>query len=207
MSPIIVLAVIALVYLISLSYEPYKGSFIIKSLPVGGLAVLVLLSHPELAGVLVGAGLLFSAGGDIALALDRQRYFVQGLALFLVAHLFYIAALATSVQNLERWSLALLVLVYALLMGLWLYPSLGKLRGPVMVYMVVIAAMGAAAALRTPFSLTLFFGAVFFILSDSLIAIDKFRRPIPYAQYAIMTTYYLGQFLIASNYLYRPVLC
>ncbi len=35
-----------------------------------------------------------------------------------------------------------------------------------------------------------------FVLSDSLIALNKFHSPVPYARELIMTTYYAGQGLI-----------
>jgi len=190
----------AAAYLFSMPRTPYKGDFALKALPVLCLAAYVALAGQGFAAALVVVGLLFSAGGDVALALDRRKYFVVGLSLFLVAHLFYIAAFVTGIE-VVRFNLWMgLILLFSLGVGAWLFPVLGKLRGPVLVYMVVISTMGIAAALHPAAFPFLLPGALLFILSDSLIAIDKFRRPVPYAHTLIMITYYLGQLGIALGW-------
>jgi uncharacterized membrane protein YhhN len=42
-------------------------------------------------------------------------------------------------------------------------------------------------------------GVLLFVLSDSLIAANKFGQPVPYARVLIMSTYLLGQYFIARN--------
>jgi uncharacterized membrane protein YhhN len=44
-------------------------------------------------------------------------------------------------------------------------------------------------------------GAVLFMISDSLIAIDKFATPIPYPTLFIMGTYVFAQYFIAVGVL------
>jgi uncharacterized membrane protein YhhN len=190
----------AAAYMFSMPRTPYKGDFALKALPLLCLAAYVALAGRGGAAALVVVGLLFSAGGDVALALDRQKYFVVGLSLFLVAHLFYIAALVTGIEAVRFNIWVGMIVLFSLSVGAWLFPVLGKLRGPVMVYMVVISVMGIAAALHPAAFPFLLPGALLFILSDSLIAIDKFRRPVPYAHTLIMITYYLGQLGIALGW-------
>ncbi|MCL4870195.1 MAG: lysoplasmalogenase [Anaerolineae bacterium] len=196
MSPVLLLALFflnAAAYLAFLPQLPYKGDYLVKSLPIFCLAGYTVWQGEGAAAALLFVGLLFSAGGDVALALDRRRYFVIGLSLFLIAHLFYLAAFSRELTQIRLNLGAGVILLLALAMGGWLWPVLGKLRLPVMLYLLVISLMGVAAAFHPRALPYLFPGAVLFILSDALIATDKFRRPVPYAQYLIMSTYYLGQ--------------
>lgn len=183
----------AAAYLILLPRTPFKGDFALKAFPIWCLAGYVAINGEGAAATWTVIGLLFSSGGDIALALDRKKYFVVGLSLFLMAHLFYLTAFSQGIATFRVNVWAGLVLIFSLALGSWLFPALGKLRGPVLLYMLVITAMGFAAASHPSAFPYLIPGAFLFILSDSLIAIDKFRRPIPYAHHLIMITYYLGQ--------------
>ena len=149
-------------------------------------------------------GLLFSLAGDIFLMLPRDR-FVQGLISFLIAHLFYIAAFAHE----SGWALAfwgtLLLLLYGCLMLHMLLPYLEKLRGPVVIYMLVILLMGCFALSRWMLtgqegSGVAAAGALFFIASDSLLAIDRFKsKNFRSAQLLILSTYFIAQWLIALS--------
>ncbi len=185
----------SLCYLLTIQFSPYRGSYIVKSIPILSLAALVLTGSPSR---LIFFGLLFSAGGDIALDLDRGRYFVHGLGLFLVAHIFYTAAFLQSSGTADRLTFTVITIlaVYAVGMSLLLRPKLGNLAVPVYLYIAVITAMGISASFRSPLVLT---GALIFMLSDSMIAINKFLQPIPGSNYWIMITYYLAQYLIAKG--------
>jgi uncharacterized membrane protein YhhN len=149
------------------------------------------------------AGLLFSLAGDIFLMLPQDR-FIQGLISFFVAHLFYIAAFTfESGRALSLWNL-IPFLLYGCLMLRVLWPHLGRMRLPVTAYMLVILAMGWTAASRRLLtdeegSLLAFAGALFFIASDSLLAVDKFKRPFRSAQLLILSTYFTAQLLIALS--------
>jgi uncharacterized membrane protein YhhN len=61
----------------------------------------------------------------------------------------------------------------------------------------VITIMGITAAFRYPTSALVVCGALFFIASDSMLAIEEFRDPFPASDYLVMITYYLALFLIA----------
>jgi uncharacterized membrane protein YhhN len=150
------------------------------------------------------AGLLFSLAGDIFLMLPRDRFFIQGLVSFLVAHLFYIAAFMFE----SRRSFSILgvipFLIYGCLMLRVLRPHLGKMRVPVLFYMLAILMMGWTATSRwiiteQPGSLLAMLGALFFIASDSLLALDKFKGRFRSAQLLIFSTYVIAQWLIALS--------
>lgn len=149
------------------------------------------------------AGLILSLVGDIFLMLPQDR-FIPGLVSFLFAHVFYIVAFTReSGGALSFWTLVPFLL-YGCLMLRVLWPNLGKLKLPVLIYMAVILAMGWTAAGRRLLteqggSLLAFLGAILFIASDSALALDKFRRPFRSAQLLILSTYFTAQWLIALS--------
>ena len=149
------------------------------------------------------AGLLFSLVGDIFLMLPQDR-FIPGLVSFLAAHVFYIAAfLNESGRKLSGLDL-IPFLIYVVLMLRVLWSHLGKLRAPVLLYMVAILVMGWAAASRWLMtgqqgSLLAFVGAILFIASDSVLAVEKFKGRFRSAQLLILSTYFAAQWLIALS--------
>lgn len=95
------------------------------------------------------------------------------------------------------------VIVAAAIMRL-LWPHLGRLRLPVIVYVVVLIAMAALAGARavevqTPLSWAAAAGAALFVFSDATLALNRFRRRFHAAQFVIMTTYVAAQMLIAIS--------
>ena len=149
------------------------------------------------------AGLLFSLVGDIFLMLPSDR-FVPGLVSFLAAHVFYIVAFTSeSGRALSFWTLIPFV-IYGCLMLRLLWPHLGKMRLPVVIYLLVILTMGWTAAGRRLLtnqegSLLAFLGAVLFVASDSLLAVDKFKGRFRSAHLLILGTYFTAQWLIALS--------
>ncbi len=177
-----------------------------KAMPIVLLAGLVA-TEPAPVGQayrwLVFAGLLCSLGGDVWLLFPRG--FVAGLASFLLAHLLYIAAFAPGTPwNASAWALLAPFALVSLVVLRHLWPHLGRERAPVAVYVSVIAVMGWRAAVRvtaapaTSGGLALA-GALLFMLSDGLLATDRFARRFAAADAAVMTTYYAAQTLIALS--------
>jgi uncharacterized membrane protein YhhN len=151
-------------------------------------------------------GLLFGLGGDVALMLRTRRAFVVGLVLFLVGHLIY-ANLWTTLNGWHTADLvsAAVLLVAAALSVFYLRPGLGRMQGPVLLYILVICFMvnravstffGAYFSTTQAWLITA--GALLFWLSDLLLAINRFRRPFK-AEPAGLFLYYGGQLLIALS--------
>jgi uncharacterized membrane protein YhhN len=187
----------AFLFLATLHVCPYPLDYLVKTMPIGCLALLAFSRISGRKGVLIGVGLLFSGCGDILLQIDQVAYFVYGLGSFLVAHLFYIAALIRRPAVIRaRLPVLLAIGVYGLVMGVLLFPRLGDMLIPVAAYLFVILAMGISAALGTTNHAVVIAGALLFILSDSLIAVNRFLVPVPLSGYLIMITYYLAQFSI-----------
>ncbi len=158
---------------------------------------------PSLYKVAIIAGLVCSLAGDVFLMLPSDR-FVAGLVSFLVAHLFYIAAFTSGTGfGFSLWSLAPFV-VYGIFIFSILSPHLGKMKLPVLVYMVVILVMAWQAWERwsqigQSAALLAFLGAVLFVASDSALAVNRFRRQYKSAQALILSTYFAAQWLIAGS--------
>ncbi len=155
------------------------------------------------------AALFFSWLGDLLLMFQAQQanFFIFGLVAFLLAHLAYIVAFfntnrprKTSELMKNPW-LTIPFLIYCFGFVYYLKDDLGGLLIPVSVYAVVITTMAMMAVYRygkVPYKSyrPVFAGALFFVLSDSLIALNKFSFPIYWAGVWIMATYCLAQYLI-----------
>ena len=167
------------------------------------LALQPSVSTSGLYAWLIVGGLLFSLAGDILLMLPSDR-FAAGLASFLVAHLFYIAAFAGD----AGFGSAPLALLPFVLGGAALYPllrpNLGRLEIPVLLYMLVISVMAWQAIARWLAvgqlgALLACAGAVLFVISDAALALNRFHRPIPAAPLLTRGTYFGGQWLIGLS--------
>lgn len=86
-------------------------------------------------------------------------------------------------------------------MAAFLWPHLGPMQLPVALYISVIASMLVTSLHRSKFNLTVVAGAIAFVVSDSILALNKFHSPFVWARYAIMATYYLAQYLIVTGIL------
>lgn len=153
---------------------------------------------------LLGAALVGSLAGDAFLMVEG--FFIPGLVSFLLAHVAYIVLFRQGVA----WFPRPLALVATLGVGGAMYAFLWKgglpveLRIPVAVYVTVIAlmaaqAIGRAAVLGDRTARQVALGACFFMLSDSLLATNRFVQPLPLAQVWVLATYYAAQAFIVHG--------
>lgn len=155
---------------------------------------------------IIVSALIFSWIGDITLQLTflREDLFLVGLGSFLIAQLLYMVAFFTTKGPSILFRKSYLVLppvLYGVLILWLLWDGLGDMTLPVIVYCIVILAMLSAAINRkgkvNPQSYQLvLFGAILFILSDSLIAVNRFKQSFELASISIMTSYITAQYLI-----------
>jgi uncharacterized membrane protein YhhN len=148
------------------------------------------------------AGFVFSLVGDVFLI--NPQNFVFGLASFLVAHLCYSAAFFKAVAGKFN-----LLSLGAYLVGVVIFLSIAggvpaDLRISVVVYALAISTMLGAAlnfylAQKTPKAAFAVSGAMFFVLSDSLLAYNKFSGEFFLAKILILSTYFFAQWLIARS--------
>lgn len=159
------------------------------------------------------AGLIFSIFGDTFLLFEGTLYFLLGLSCFLITQISYLTAFL-SLQSLRDGSLgrspwlALPFLAYLIWLLSYLWGNLpGDFRWPVLIYGVVITAMALGSInlyKRLPGSLfwRLLAGVLFFLASDSLIALSRFKNEgLALAEPGlwIMITYLVAQYLIATS--------
>ena len=189
-------------YLLTGPWQPYPGSVVVKGLSVGALAAIAFLAGSPI----LGAALALSSLGDVLLDLDPVHLFVYGLASFLFAHLVYtVLFLRSRRRPIElsgpRGAVVILVVFAAASLGSWLIPSLGNLMVPVAIYMFAITAMVVSAIIARFASPWVAVGAILFLISDSVLAINKFKMTLPYRDIVVWSTYYLGQYAIATGFL------
>lgn len=180
----------------------------LKAIPILALAGFAASVEPAVGGryaALVTAGLLLSAVGDVCLVWPER--FTMGLASFLLGHCCYLAAFALGAAEggaAWPWLAGIGLVAAALLAVLWRH--LGRVRGPVLLYVAVIAAMAWAAARRAgapdtpaPSGALALAGALLFMSSDAILAVDRFAYRVPAAHGVVMVTYYAAQTLIAAS--------
>ena len=149
--------------------------------------------------------LFFSFIGDVLL-LDKINFFIFGIAAFLITQLIYIFIFSKGLARIN-WkkkitSVIPFLLFYSVLISV-LAPNLNDLLIPVMVYGIAISIFGTVAFLnyladKSSLSMTLLQGAILFILSDSMIALNKFHEQQDFYPVTIMLTYIMAQYLIAT---------
>ncbi|MGB7924325.1 MAG: lysoplasmalogenase [Pyrinomonadaceae bacterium] len=181
--------------------------YLFKPLTMVWIILIALLAKSHVSSFykyMIVAGLVCSLLGDIFLMLPSDR-FVQGLLSFLVAHLFYIAAFASGgVDLLSAFLYAIPFLIYGGIMLRLLFPHVGRMKLPVVVYMLVILVMAWLALSRWAAtgqtgSALAFLGALLFTASDSTLAVNRFKGRIDHAQFYILSTYFSAQWLIALS--------
>lgn len=202
-----ILATIAAALTISAEYHgPKRVGYIFKPLTLVLIISIALLpKYPvsQFYKYMIVAGLVCSLIGDVFLMLPSD-HFVSGLVSFLIAHMFYATAfLVEGNRAVSLWAAVPLV-VYGGFMLRYLWRGLGKLKVPVIVYMLVLLLMAWIAISRFLItkqngSLLAAVGAILFVASDSFLALDKFRNSFRLAQLLILTTYFVAQCLIALS--------
>jgi uncharacterized membrane protein YhhN len=151
--------------------------------------------------ILIGLGL--SLVGDIFLMLPRER-FVAGLVAFLTAHLVFISAFVFDFPLHYNWMYLAPVALYLLILLKMLMPHTGKMTLPVVVYALVIGTFlwlagcryGTQPAEGTFYALS---GALLFVLSDSLLAFNKFVKTLKWAPGVLMVLYWAALYFLALS--------
>jgi uncharacterized membrane protein YhhN len=178
-------------------FESKKGKILLRN-------EIPILSGRGSQRALILAAIIFSCLGDTILLFENM--FVFGLGSFLIAHVCYISAFIQDNQGWiftkkDRWFWVIPVAVYGIAFMSYLLPHLGAMTVPVCVYSIAILTMFLTVINRwksvgyNSFWWVLI-GAVFFCLSDSLLAINLFAQPIPMGNILVITTYAVGQFMM-----------
>ncbi|MBN6206744.1 lysoplasmalogenase [Ralstonia pickettii] len=191
----------SLLYIFIVPDEPLLFNLFFKVLPIG---IIIYYGYHQLprdkkvTHWLILVGLLFSSVGDATL-----HWFLIGLSAFFIGHVFYCLGFFSKASFTKLRTAALLpVSVYAVIFAMQLVPALQasgdhSLILPVIAYIIIISLMLWSAVLTgNIFALC---GSLLFVISDSILAWNKFIDPVGFAEPLIMLSYYGGQFLIATS--------
>jgi uncharacterized membrane protein YhhN len=204
---------IAAIHLLAIVFVWEDIRFITKPLLMPLLALAVYANSP--AGKqrsIILIAILFSFLGDTFLLFDYKNplYFIFGLVSFLVTHILYIVYFIgiqpeqPSLLKKYPW-LILIIIGYGFSLVYFLFPKLGDLKIPVIVYAAIICSMLLCSIhiykKVNPKAGFLFVGgAILFVLSDSMLAINKFSAAFPWSALLIMLTYCAAQYFIAKGF-------
>jgi uncharacterized membrane protein YhhN len=152
---------------------------------------------------LILSGLCLSLLGDILIMLPGNRFIRPGLLSFLAGYLLYIVAFS---RNIQIASFLPLVAIAALgvVVYLYLYGRLDKMRIPVLVYVLVLSILSWLAinrylSLQDQKSLLALMGGLLLLFSESVWGINKFRKQFWLAEILILGTYFPAQLLFALS--------
>ncbi len=157
---------------------------------------------PKTRNLVLGA-ILFSLAGDIILMFSGEITFLTGLGSFLVAQILYAVIFfklgSKPTGTLSTRILLLGILAYLLLFMFYIKELVGDMFLPILIYALAISTMlslatGLKDVVERGFGLMILVGAAFFVISDSLLAIDKFAQDLPMDRILIMATYLAAQY-------------
>jgi len=170
-----------------------------KGAIVSSLLIYYILKVPPQNKLYILA-LIAALGGDLFLAIQRGSYFELGLSSFLIMQILYIFIFKKGYSppvGTKKW-LSILIGSFYLVFAIISWGKLGNLQIPVMIYAFALLTMlFFALNINTAKMFNYFaWGALAFVISDLLLAINKFVSPLPYEHFLVMATYGLAQFLI-----------
>jgi len=204
---LVILGVVSAVYLVSLFYKQGIFQFVLKGclMPLV-LAVYIFGADKILLPVVLG--LVFGWAGDVLLLkISDLRFFRLGLASFLIGHIFYIIAMFAPARPFNITVLVISIAAAACL-GLLLFKIIrptAEMKIPVIAYEAILLSMAVFAlqlfiAQGSSFGALVLAGSVCFVVSDSTLAYDTFRKGPKYGFFIVMLTYIAAQLLIALGF-------
>ena len=206
--------ILAVVYSISQWYDWKITGYITK--PATLLALMawsLVVSSWRGEMIWFGLALTFSLIGDVFLMFS-ERYFMPGLVAFLIAHLAYLVGFNLHPVPMQAMNalpgfligVTAYFVMRSILNGIRQHPQDKALRLPVIIYASIISLMllSALLCLLNPFWKTsaaglVTVGALFFFSSDTILAHNKFVRPMAHGSFWINCTYHIGQILIIAG--------
>lgn len=184
------------VYFLTIPWHPFPGSWVVKAASVAILSMIAVRNR----ATGLALALAFSAMGD-ALLEYSPSLFVGGLVAFLLAQITYVVTFVQTWKVARLRPAPVVVIAYSLALAAWLVPGAGSLALPVSIYVLAITAMVVSAFIARFPNRWVEVGAVLFLVSDSVLAVNRFRAPMPLAAWLIWSNYYLAQLLITMGFI------
>lgn len=194
--------VMGFIYIFLIPSEPTIVKLIFKVIPIALIIYYAYIQsqpHKTLTHNLVIIGLLFSIVADGSIIYS----FIAGLIFFFIAHVFYIGAFARQFQfSILRASSIIPLILVSIWIGNGLINGLQQnkeedLLIPVLLYIIIIMTMCWLAIMTKNIWATI--GSILFVISDSILAWNKFVTPITNEEALVMITYYAAQLFIAHS--------
>ena len=205
------------IYLILLLLDWESTAFPLKAFLMPALIAAVYFYPDFTSKKFLLWALIFSWIGDVVLMFQSMNplFFIGGLISFLIGHiiymiLFYKEKRSNLPQNSSFIRVGFIAIIaYLIVMLSLLFPHLGGMRLPVTVYAFTISAMLATAIMgysswEVSANTWILSGAILFVMSDSILAFNKFYQPIWLASFFIMVTYLAAQYAIVVGVLKLP---
>ena len=202
-SPILILAIVFAAIFFALRWRAF---FALRPFIKAAMAILLAvycLQVPNVPLYIMAAGFALSAFGDFFLDLRGEKWFLPGLISFFIAHVAFAVYLFPHAATLSmytgyEWGMSAGLIAATLGFYLWLKPALpSDMKIPVAAYSVVITIMGIAALTTTLPSLLVPIGAILFIASDVVLAVERFKFKFPLDKQINWALYASGQILLA----------
>lgn len=168
------------------------------------LCALYLVAAPNVR-LLIVAALLFGWIGDIFLLFKSGKLFMLlGVVAFALGHVFYIGAMLSAYPSPH-----ILMLISIAICAVWmtfvykkLLPYAPKsLKKPGFLYALLLSGTTLSAlyvllVTQSPAYLIAFIGGLFFMLSDTLLIGQQYRKELKHGNFYVMLTYILAQGLL-----------
>lgn len=192
-----ILDIIGIIFLIPILVYIFKP-FIILS-----LLFLYVFSLPKrIKWYVIALG--FSFFGDVLLMFSGELFFIAGLVSFLIAHLLFIKIVIERIKEFNFIKLIFSTIPFLAVLSLLIFTlkdSLHEMLWPVIIYGLTIATFGTVSLIdflntKSKRSMLMLLGAIIFMISDSLLAINKFYNAAYVLEVIVMVTYVLAQYLI-----------
>lgn len=176
---------------------------IFKPLILLSLITLYALSVSKINKMYVLA-LICSLLGDVFLMFEGELYFIIGLISFLLAHLLFINIVIKEIKKNTIKIIIIAAFPFVIVFSLLIFRlknSLGEMLFPVIIYGLTIATFGTVSLInfrekKSMKSIFMLFGAIIFMVSDSVLAINKFYEQAHIFEIIVMATYVLAQYFI-----------
>jgi len=204
---LIILDIVSIVYLVSLFFKRRLFQDILKGCLMPLVLAVYILGAEKILWQIVLALFLGWAGDVLLLKGSEFRFFLSGLVSFLLGHIFYIVAMLEFARPFNITVLVISIAAAACL-GVLIFkfvrPS-AEMKIPVIAYEITIMTMAIFAvqlflAQGSSFGVLVLSGSLFFLVSDTYLAYDTFRKGPKYAAFIIMITYITAQLLITLGF-------
>jgi len=210
---LVIFLLVLLMHCLSIQVEMTQIRTITKVILVPLLMIHLLINRSlRLLGYLPLIALLFSWIGDILLLGDEPAFFLSGMIAFVMTHVSYSFTFLKIKQVTPKDRSYFIIplfalLVFSLLVFFYLKDDLGSYLLPVLLYMIFISLMASLAIhtrtntkIETLSLYTFIPGALLFVVSDALLAINMFKLHHIVLEVLVMLTYGLAQFFITRGF-------